>query len=421
MAGLSNATSQQDLDNTQFIVSDFIPKMEIWYIILGIPTILVAFCGNLGTIIAFYTEPSLNAKPSNLITLNLAFADLGMSVFTIPIFQIMVGAMGYWPWGELPCRVILSIAMVLVFAGVLFIILMSWDRYLLLALEYSDYVKKQNSKRLKIVILVTWLAAMSQAVYEAATWDIIIAATPAQYRTDFSKECECPSMKTLTASMFCAFIFSIFPIASIALLGTLIVARLRKRLMHWRHVGYDGTSGTSWRSSTVSTLGAKFEQRSTSACISNAYGSAECKANNADRDPAKNGKQTSVNQSHATLKEPFPTSLTSTAEPSSSTIENKIGMTRKDRTIQKRYIKPVLTYVVLVLSLAGCTLPLYVYILYVNISCPVCYDYFTAGYFFGILFFNSALNPLLYALTNVKIREFYYKRYNAVRRWMLGR
>ncbi len=392
--------------------------MEIWYIILGIPTILVAFCGNLGTIVAFYTEPSLNAKPNNLIILNLAFADLGMSVFTIPIFQIMVGALGYWPWGELPCRVLLLVLMVLIFAGVLFVILMSWDRYLMLALEYSDYVKKQNSKRVKIVISVMWLAAMSQALFEAATWDFFIAATPEQYRTNFTKECCSPSMKALTTTIFCALVFSIFPIAIIAVLGTLIIVRLRKRLMHWRRVGYDGTSGTSSSFPKESTLGGKLVEGSTSACRNKV---AECKRGDSDREPASNGKQTSTNQPRATLKEPTPGSITSKAEPNRSSVKNKIGTTKQDRNIRKRYIKPVLTYVVLVLSLAGCTLPLYVYILYVNISCPVCYDYFTSGYFVWILYFNSALNPLLYALTNAKIREFYYKKYNVVRRWMFRR
>ena len=371
-------------NSTSFLVEPDVriknAEVQVWYIILGIPTILLAGFGNLGTIIAFFTEPNLNTKPSDLIILNLAFADLGMAIFTIPIFQVMVGAYGYWPWGETPCRVLLSIGMVLIFAGVLFIILMSWDRYMMLALQYSDYLKKMSYKRVKIVIGITWFAAMTQALYEAATWDTIIAATPVMYRTNFDLECDCPSMKLLTATWFCALIFSVIPVIAIVLLGGLILANLRKRLMNWKKVGFNNVTSISGNSTKTTSL------------------------------DVHNGKQAnpSVNVDDNSV----------TATTSHASEQNTA---KKQHTVHKRYVKPILTYTVLVLSLTACTLPLYIYIIYVNLNCQECYDYFTAGYFFGILFFNSALNPVLYALTNSKIRGFYVKKYNAIRRWIADR
>ena len=413
--------------------------MEVWYIILGVPTVLLAFFGNIGTIAAFLTEQSFNIKASDLITMHLAFADLGMSIFTIPIFQVMVGAYGYWPWGEVSCRILLSIAMVLIFAGILFIILMSWDRYLMLSLQYSDYLKKMSQRRVKILIGLTWLAATSQAVYEAAFWDIIIAATPTQYRTDFNKECDCPSMKLLTASYFCTFIFSVIPVFAIAILALLILAKLKERLMKFTRNKYtvsnissvvdessekkiDNTTASSEsldqtetgnvnKGVSLSTDMIKTTIVVGSVCAEKTL-STDTRVDNEESNLDKDKSVESLSKSKATEKLPIPNEKKPTA------VSDPRTKTKKRQAMQKRYMKPVITYAVLVLSLTVCTLPLYVYVLYVNINCPECYDYFTAGYFFGILFFNSALNPVLYALTNTKIRAFYCKKYNAIRRWI---
>ena len=98
--------------------------------------------------------------------------------------------------------------------------------------------------------------------------------------------------------------------------------------------------------------------------------------------------------------------------PSKSTlISDPRRKTKKRQDMQKRSIhEPVVTHAVLVLSLTVCTLPLCFYVLLININCQECYDYFKAGYYFEILFVNSALNPVLYALTNTKIRDFYCKK-----------
>ncbi|XP_072043937.1 kappa-type opioid receptor-like [Amphiura filiformis] len=417
---VSTGTAEQNLNDTSYIHEDEASQMEVWYLILGIPTFIGAFCGNLGTIIVFYTEPSLSTKASDLIIFNLAIADLGMALFTIPIFQLMVGAYGYWPWGEVPCRVLLNISMVLMFAGVLFIMLMSWDRYLMLALQYSDYLKKQSSKRLKIVILLTWVVATLQAVYEAAIWDVTIAATPEKYRSNYDKECDCPSMKALTPMVLCAIVFSFLPIIAIITLGSLILVKLRKRLMLWKRVGYDEGSGSESCTKTASfevkpVPGSRTgDNAMSSAKLADQRGNPGSSVNDAGTTDVETERKQTL-----TSKNSGNQSLTSKPSHCPTGVHTKTTI-KKARAQQNRYIKPVLTYVVLVISLSGCTLPVYVYLFYTLNICPDCYDYITTGYFYGILYLNSALNPILYAMTNAKIRGFYGRKYNAMRRWLAG-
>ena len=88
--------------------------------------------------------------------------------------------------------------------------------------------------------------------------------------------------------------------------------------------------------------------------------------------------------------------------PSGNTNTNQ----NQDAIQHKRYIKSTIIYAALVLALIVCTTPLYLYTLVAKFwSC--CFQPRVAKNLFILLYFNSCLNPILYALTNKKLRQFY--------------
>ena len=409
--------------------------------IIGIVMMIVGTTANLGTIVAFFTDPKIGVQANDLIVLNLAFADLGTVFISTPFKIVITSICGRWPLGEIACFIIFPISNITLAAGFFFIILMSWDRHIMLSVEYSEYLKRMSRKRLKVIIAVIWIISCAPGLIEMIFWNTMVQNTPKEHQIDFSKTCEGPTTRFVTTTIILGFLFSVFPVSVVAVFGVLILLSLRARLKRWQNVGYSQTGELSHNTSqqqpvnsaryehdplpvpvgitnseatTVVTSDRKlssFEGIQIKPIISKFPSAPSTSKRLLNKEETEARLSINTTESRNNIGEERCQEGKSLNQQSSTSF--KRSEANQANLIRKRYIKPIVTYSVLVLALLICSFPIAIYILHGSITCFECYDPETAQYLFALIYFNSCLNPLLYAVTNAKIRLFYQRHLTA--------
>ena len=77
----------------------------------------------------------------------------------------------HWGIGGIGCRFYIFLEFSCITAGIHLIVVLSLDRYLMLAKEYGDYIRIQTRKRIIGLIVIAWTCAVIPAVLEIALWD----------------------------------------------------------------------------------------------------------------------------------------------------------------------------------------------------------------------------------------------------------
>ncbi|KAG7323616.1 hypothetical protein KOW79_013318 [Hemibagrus wyckioides] len=103
------------------------PDFYIWLPVVYSVICAVGLTGNTAVIYVILKAPKMKTV-TNLFILNLAIAD-DLFTLVLPI-NIAEHLLNYWPFGELLCKVILSIDHYNIFSSIYFLTVMSADRYL---------------------------------------------------------------------------------------------------------------------------------------------------------------------------------------------------------------------------------------------------------------------------------------------------
>ena len=129
-----------------------------FYVIL--PIIYSVICavgltGNTAVIYVILKAPKMKTV-TNMFILNLAIAD-DLFTLVLPI-NIAEHLLHYWPFGEVLCKVILSIDHYNIFSSIYFLTVMSIDRYLVvLATVRSKRMPYRTYRAAKIISLCVWI------------------------------------------------------------------------------------------------------------------------------------------------------------------------------------------------------------------------------------------------------------------------
>ncbi|XP_008057963.1 neuropeptides B/W receptor type 2 [Carlito syrichta] len=135
--------------------------LAVLYVLL--PTVYSVICavglaGNTAVICVILRAPKMQTV-TNVFILNLAVAD-GLFTLVLPI-SIAEHLLQRWPFGELPCKLVLAIDHCNIFSSVYFLAVMSVDRYLVvLATVRSRRAPWRTPRVAKVASLCVWLGVM---------------------------------------------------------------------------------------------------------------------------------------------------------------------------------------------------------------------------------------------------------------------
>ncbi len=338
----------------------------------------ITLLGNVGTIVAFWKVRGLREKPSNFFILNLSCTDLIMGV--VHIFSISTYAAGYWIWGKTGCQIYVTLANIAVAGGILNTLLICWDRYLLISMEYPKYMKLQSERRVTRIITALWCYIIIGSFIEWMIWDTV-KVPQTLYKFDYSQQCRSPPKHNFIFQTL-KFSRNVFlPLILIEAFSVAFVVRLRRRLRRGARVrdGADSCNlpqgqqpgGLSMNRSNVPTV-SKNTSASATVAITHAHGMASAHTSSNARRSGQTTTNTDVNQ--------------------------------------QRYVKAAITFTALIVALNVCLLPFVLYISLVSLVCPICSNGLIRE-ILGIIVIpmNSCINPILYAVTMRKIKQFYLK------------
>ena len=338
------------------------------YVVLfnAIMMILVGGIGNTATILAFTLDPKVRSKASDFIVLNLASSDLGIIIFSVPM-TFMPIFLGHWPLLEIGCRIYFFIHAALVLVCLQTVVILSWDRYRLLTLEYTKYIKKHDRKYIFKCLCTLWLISTLPGIFGNVLWNV------GNYKpSTYTATCIPPFTKGLFWSFITLFL-GFIPAILVAIFGVLIVFQLKKRFKRWQNV------------------------QPTKAAVEM---------------PLQESDQSNTTSSNETVG-----SITlskNTPHDSSNVSKMKFSLL----IFKKRYIKPIITYFAIVITLIICVMPFVVFSFKVciRVNCDTGFHVYGTKLVFQALYMTSCLNPILYGCTNSRIRQFYKRHLASVAR-----
>ena len=366
----TNGTANETLDT--FVVN-------IGYAIFIPVLILVIIVINLGTILAFWKEPSLRDNPSELLILNLAFADLLTGTTVLPLTSPLYIAPGVWPMGEIGCAIVMFFLNLSVSGSLFALTTISIDRFLLVYMEYRRYVKTMTRKRVHKVIAVGWMFTIFTIVIELSLWDKAKYIDETAKIINFRKVCLSPARRVEAFALSFFLTLFLLPVLVVCSLSLGFLHQLRLRLLK---IGEQcpAMSRKKVGQPTSSTGDEMFNFTASATEMSDIDIPSE---QNVQRVP----KQPSVKQKSEGRK-----------------------------TVRNRYVKPGITLIGVVMAMAIFMLPFSFYVIIIEAGCEQCNN---TDLLYGLVlmqFCNASIDPFIYVLTRRKIRKFYVSMFDKCKR-----
>ena len=195
MNKMNESTFNNTANETSFSLDSSFEINVTYAVAISIVCILT-IVGNLGTINAFRKLPELLDKPSEMLILSLSCSDLVIGLICIPFVATPLWfTTGTWPFGETACRAITFCADVFCISSLYTICAIFLDRFLLVYLEYPQYLKVQTKRRIYLYIAFVWLWPTAWAVVELSLWDVFKKIDETASLDDYSKICISPSRR----------------------------------------------------------------------------------------------------------------------------------------------------------------------------------------------------------------------------------
>ena len=227
---MESTTNNSHQDQTTQIVS-----ISVAYAAIYPPAMLLTIVANFATIYAFIKERGLREKPSDLLVLSLAGADMLLDTVILPL-NAPNFILSHWPFGETLCKVLTCLSITCTEAGYMIMVAISYDRLLLISIPYPSYVRRQTQRRIYFYIGLCWFNANLLGLLELSLWDYSKGMSQAAAVIDFSYQCLSPVRRLKIAALAEFFTFILAPIISVIVLSVIFLVRLRRRLIERQQV-----------------------------------------------------------------------------------------------------------------------------------------------------------------------------------------
>lgn len=362
--------------------------------------IIVTIIGNLLVILAYCRHSQVRAIPTNTLIFSLSISDflIGSLVLTINLHWV---AEDSWMFGEVVCRLWSTLDYSATYMSTVIIMLISLDRFLLMS-QKTRYRTVWTRKRVTIIILVSW--SCSIAIYFCAAF-----AMSGADLVDFQDECELEIVYLLPFTIGTLIFEFGIPLPIIVWLNVSVYYQIHQRSKNLRRFKTNlGLPSTDPRNGNESQM--HIEVRSTMSHEADPSDLPSVSNVNTDRwaEPVLAVMSSRKNRSLRSFLIPGVNS------PSTSQVQNvpnpgkqRVKTYQQHKRVFTRHKKAALTLSILVGTFLVCWLPFeIVSILQAMCGDDECFSETTWEVVNGLLWGNSALNPILYGLTNPTLRRY---------------
>ncbi|XP_061670198.1 relaxin-3 receptor 1 [Syngnathoides biaculeatus] len=168
----SNSSSFMNLDDID-VSADGSPFLRV---LICFIYSLVCAAGLVGNLLVFFllhrAKPERKMSRMNFFVLNLALTDL-LFVLTLPFWAVDTALDFSWPFGDVMCKVVLSVTVMNMYASVFFLTAMSVTRYLSLAsaLKRTDAPGSRSDKWTCAVIwILATVATLPTSIFSTVSY-----------------------------------------------------------------------------------------------------------------------------------------------------------------------------------------------------------------------------------------------------------
>ncbi|XP_003729651.1 histamine H1 receptor-like [Strongylocentrotus purpuratus] len=346
-------------------------------------------------IVAYFRDKSIRARAANLLILNLAITDLPVGALMWP-FNLTWIIKGYWPFGEVLCKIWSLVDYVVGVMSILTMVLISWDRYCLvtMGLKYQTF---QTKKRIGLIICITWAVVFVWFTLLAFAWSPLTG----QYKVDYEEECELEFTSSLAMTLFVNVLVVFIPLTVLVVLNVSVYTNIKRRSK-----GIVGQSPADGLSTRANKRANDRESPRQDKCNSSAASCLEEQGTLAD------SSSTSAN-ADTELTEALPNENVSNNAPQAN------GSGSKERTFA-RHRKAAVVLGILVGCFLVCLLPVQVTNVMFAICRYDCVSFLTWDITNSFVWGNSMINPFIYAATNKHFRR-NFRRYLLFDSWACAR
>ncbi|XP_030623626.1 neuropeptides B/W receptor type 1 [Chanos chanos] len=198
---------------------------------IGLPVIYSVICaagltGNTAVIYVILKAPKMKTV-TNMFILNLAIAD-DLFTLVLPI-NIAEHLLNYWPFGEVLCKVILSIDHYNIFSSIYFLTVMSVDRYfVVLSTVHSKRMQHRTYRFAKTVSICVWALVILIVVPFTVFAGIYVSPDDAEGRKSCVLSFPIPESFWFKASRIYTLVLGfVIPVSTICILYSLMLYKLR--------------------------------------------------------------------------------------------------------------------------------------------------------------------------------------------------
>ena len=178
--------------------------------------------GNALVIAAFIRFPYIRNKVANLYILNLSLSDFVIGCVSLSLNNLYRQT-GRWRFGEAACKFWLVVDWASCFVSVWAIVLISYDRYVLVT-KGLEYDKCQTRRKFCILSGLTWIGCFIRYVGGFIGYDLWNDNT-----VDYSKTCDHPTLYMFPLILFDWLASICLPVALTAIFNIYIYANIYKR------------------------------------------------------------------------------------------------------------------------------------------------------------------------------------------------
>ena len=222
----SDASSEPTTTENPYAYTEYIP-MTPW---VQIPAaiciaclIFMALAGNALTIISFIRDKRLRTV-YDLYIFNLAITDMAVGCVSMPLYSTYTLREFIWTFGPGLCKGFLSIDFTACVESTFMMIILSFDRLLLMTYG-PHYHAKMTMKKAVITIVVSWILAIIFYAPAILFWDYWVG-----YSTVPENDCGMEFAFNFEYTTTMAFLEFLIPVISLAVINFLIYKKIYNRL-----------------------------------------------------------------------------------------------------------------------------------------------------------------------------------------------